>query len=410
MAPLQIQPDDIAGLLKPGVVLVSSTSTESVYFSKTFNEPNPKLPAVTVGGIFLPGLNKHAFDGNPQPRVLTSFMTPELAQSPDRVEFMPLCFGDLIPAIRARRPQAILMMLAPPDENGFCSFGADAHFLGDLWEDAPIRIAHINPNMKSTPGYPGVPFSKLTAYFEAPQDLLSQPTPQLDDKMKALGGHVAGWVDNGSTIQIGIGKVASAALQALRDHKNLRIFSGLIIDDVLDLFDAGALAPGNSVTAGVAIGSERLYSRIGKAPFVFHPVSTTHDLHTLSRQEKLVTINSAISVDLFGQAYSEATHKGPISGPGGATDFARGARAAGGLRIIALPSTAGRDGRISKICLPSEAFGPVSLSRMDIDVVVTEHGSADLRGKTIQTRAKALIDIAAPAHRESLARKWESRI
>jgi acyl-CoA hydrolase len=141
--------------------------------------------------------------------------------------------------------------------------------------------------------------------------------------------------------------------------------------------------------------------------FSFRPVSYTHSMTVLAQIPLLRTINSAIAVDLYGQVYAELTPRGLMSGPGGAGDFARGAKAAGGVRIIALP--AGADGgKISRIVVPGQGPGPVSLGRQDVDVIVTEHGAADLRGLSHAQRAAALIKVAPPSHREALAAGWQA--
>ena len=212
---------------------------------------------------------------------------------------------------------------------------------------------------------------------------------------------------DGATIQTGLGKIPGAALRALRGRRGLKIHSGLIPEAVCDLEDAGALAEGAAVTGGVAIGSQSLYSRVGGAAYCFMPVSHTHAPAVLMRLEKPVAINSALEVDLFGQAYSELGAGGLMSGPGGASDFARGVWAAGGLRIVALAASASK-GRISRIVAPGEALGPVSLGRMDTDIVVTEHGAADLRGLDHHERARGLIAIAPPDRRDRLAEQWRA--
>jgi acyl-CoA hydrolase len=222
-----------------------------------------------------------------------------------------------------------------------------------------------------------------------------------------IGANIAPLIKDGATLQMGLGKIPDAVLSALTDHRNLRIHSGLIGDAVLDLIDAGALGDGSSVTTGVAIGSPALYAAIGSPKFSFRPVSYTHDARVMAGIENFVTINSAIEVDLFGQAFAELGPGGLMSGPGGATDFARGAGIGGGLRIVALPSD-GASGSISRIVGPGEGAGPVSLSRMDVDVVVTEYGAADLRGLGHEARARALIAIAAQPHRSILEDRWRA--
>ena len=168
---------------------------------------------------------------------------------------------------------------------------------------------------------------------------------------------------------------------------------------------SGALAASPAISGGVAIGSQALYAAAGSEAFRFLPASYTHDAKVIAGLERFIAINSAIEVDLFGQAYSELSPKGLMSGPGGASDFARGARLGAGLSVVALASTA-RNGLVSRIVPPDSARGPVALGRNDIDVVITEHGIADLRGKTHDARAAMLIGVAEPAHRAKLNTAW----
>ena len=169
---------------------------------------------------------------------------------------------------------------------------------------------------------------------------------------EAIARNVAGSIGDGATVQAGLGKIPTAALRALCGRRGLRIHSGLVSGAVVDLQEAGALASGVAVTGGVAIGTQRLYDAVGGSAYRFEPVAYTHSQRILSEIANFVSINSAFEVDLFGQAYAEMGPGGLMSGPGGASDFARGAYAAGGLRILALPASAGK-GAISRIVGPN---------------------------------------------------------
>jgi acyl-CoA hydrolase len=244
----------------------------------------------------------------------------------------------------------------------------------------------------------------LSAYIHAEQPLLGQSEEPADDEAQAIADFIAPFTPDGATLQVGLGKIPGAVLRSLTTRKNLRIHSGLVSDAALELKQAGALAPGVAVTGGVAIGSPALYAACSDPAFEFRPVSHTHSARVLAEIRDFISINSAIEVDLFGQAYAECGPRGWMSGPGGASDFARGAKIGGGLRIVALPSTA--KGAASRIVDPRDAFGPVSLGRMDVDIVVTENGLADLRGLDHESRARRLIDIAAEPHRPALIAAW----
>ncbi|MEC7763516.1 MAG: acetyl-CoA hydrolase/transferase C-terminal domain-containing protein [Pseudomonadota bacterium] len=400
MAPDRITADEIAGRLpRQGRVWISGCSTDGPVLKSAWARQS--LPGLTFTGIFVPGLNDLEPVLNTAARLETFFMTPEMAKAPNRIDFLPLCYRDIGQHLRAAPPDAAVVMLAPPDENGLCSFGPVTDFIADIWQDIPTIIAHINPALPATRGTPGIPFDRLTAVVEA-ESPLPQQSPGMDDTARAIATHAADLIPDGATLQAGVGRIPEAILSGLTDKRDLAIHSGLIGDSTLDLLEAGALRPCNPITAGVAIGTDRLYGSVGRDEFTFRPPSHTHAIDILSRIDPLVTINSAIEVDLNGYVHAEATPRGPISGPGGASDFAAGARGPNDLRIIALPSTAGKS-RVSRIVAAGAGTGPVSLGRFDVDVIVTEHGIADLRGKSPAARRAALIAIADPDHRDTLS-------
>jgi acyl-CoA hydrolase len=232
-----------------------------------------------------------------------------------------------------------------------------------------------------------------------------EPAPAL----VKVAERIARFIGDGATLQFGLGDVQTALLRALAGKRHLKIHSGMISDGALGAIDAGVIAdaPG-AITAGVALGSTALYARCASGPrFRFSPVSYTHAQTTLAGIDRLIAVNSAIEVDLFGQANAEYLGSQQISGAGGLVDFLRGAAASpGGAPILALASTA-RGGAVSRI-VPRIAAPSVSVGRADAGIVVTEHGAADLRGLTIDERAAALIEIAHPDFRRSLAEAWAS--
>jgi acyl-CoA hydrolase len=405
LAPRAIRPDQLVEVLPPGgLTWLQACSAESPLIRDGLLAAGDALGAMTFTGIFLPGVNKLDYLLAGAQRVKTFFMTPELARGGERVEFLPLCHRDMIFVLHRARIDAALMSVSPPDVNGICSFGPVMDFLAELWPKIPLRIAHVNPKMPRSFGYPGIPFSELTAIIEGDTELPVSVagTDAASDKIGAL---VAGLVPDGATVQAGLGRIPEAAFASLRHHRDLAIHSGLIGDAAVALLEAGALRAQTPVTTGVAVGTRRLYDAIGDERFRFQPASYTHSTRVLSQIDRFYAINSALEVDLLGQAFSELRPGGFISGPGGGSDFAAGARGGGGLRIVALPATAG-DGAIARIVGPGKTLGPMSLSRFDIDVVVTEFGVADLRGKSYDQRAEALMAVAAPRHQAGLAAAW----
>ena len=405
-SPVRFDPADIAlHLPRGGRVLIAGASGESLLLADAVMAAGEGLAAMTFTGAIVPGTNHHTYLANPQCRVETFFITPALKAASKGVDFLPLCYNDVLDRLRTIQIDAALMMVTPPDADGMCSFGPAVDFMAELWPRIPVRIAHINPLMPRTRGYPGIPFDQITAFVEGDQPFTGAVDVGDDPIANATAIHIAPYVHDGATLQMGIGKVPGAVFRALTGRRNLKVFSGLISDGVVDLEEAGALAPGVSVTAGVAIGSERLYRAIGGAAYEFQPVSVTHNPHLIAAIPDFVSINSALEIDLLGQGYAELGPKGLMSGPGGASDYARAVKIGKGTRIIALAATAAK-GSINRIILPGGSVGPVSLSRMDMDVIVTEFGAADLRGLGYGGKAAALIAIAAPHHREALEQGW----
>jgi acyl-CoA hydrolase len=403
--PQKVYADEAIALLPHGArVLVQGAAGESsVLAAAAEAAAAAQRPDLRFEGVFLPGVNTNTYGAAKGCAVTTFFLTPELKAAGGGVEFLPIGYNDIALRLRASPPDAALFMASPPDAAGACSFGVAVDFLAELWPSVPIRIAHLNPDMPRTRGTPGIPFDSLTAFIEARTPLITLADAADDATRKAIGARVAVLVPDGAAVQAGIGNIPGACMRALAGKKGLRIHSGFVSDWAVDLLASGAVAA--PVTTGLAIGSARLYAAASSEMFDFRPVSHTHAPDVLRGLEALVTINAALEVDLLGQVYSEFGPTGFASGPGGALDFARGAKLGGGLRIIALPSEARG---ASRIVGPGAGRGPVSLSRFDVDVVVTEHGATDLRGCSHDARAERLVAIAAPRHRGALAASWRA--
>ena len=213
---------------------------------------------MTFTGIFVPGLNRAIYLTGERTRARTFFMTPELRAAGDRVEFLPLCYGDILRHLQTARVDAALFKVAPPDADGWCSFGPVVDFLAELWPRIPVRIAQIDDRLPRTRGHGGIPYDELTAVLEKPEGAVSIAGESDDAVSATIARHVANCKSpDGATVQTGLGRIPGAVLRALCDHRGLRVHSGLIGDGVLVLRDAGALAADTPITAGVAIGSAR---------------------------------------------------------------------------------------------------------------------------------------------------------
>ncbi|MGV8959816.1 MAG: acetyl-CoA hydrolase/transferase family protein [Stenotrophomonas sp.] len=379
----------------------------SLLFESWLKAAPERAAGLRFTGVHIPTVNTFDFAGlHPQTRQRTIFLSGDLRNSwlDGRVDYLPLTYSATWRWLRdVAHFDTVLVQVAPPDADGNCSLGVACDFTPAVWPRATRILAHVNPRMPRTGG-PGIPWARITAAVECDMPLLDIPDPPGDRAMDAVAEQVATLVEDGATLQLGLGRLQSAVLRAVRERRNLRIHSGMVSDGLLGLFESGALsAAPDAVVAGVALGTEALYSAVA-GRVRFREVGHTHDHGVLGSIPKLTAINSALSVDLLGQVNGEFLSGRQLSGVGGLPDFLQGARqSAGGRGIIALPaSTPKGESRIVPM-LPS---GPVSLARVDADCIVSEHGVADLRHLDVHARAHALIAIAAPEHREALASSW----
>jgi 4-hydroxybutyrate CoA-transferase len=306
---------------------------------------------------------------------------------------------------------ATLVQVSPPDEHGFCSFGVSVDIIKPAAESSRFVVAEVNAQMPRTLGDAFIHVSKLTHVVETDRPIIEMPRHPFTDVHQRIGTHVAELIDDGSTLQLGIGAIPDAVLSQLKDKRHLGIHTEMFSDGVMELFEGGVITnerktlhPGKIVSSFL-MGSRRLYDFIDNNPVVeMHPSNYTNDPFIIAQNDQMVAINSAISIDLTGQVNSDSIGLQLYSGIGGQVDFVRGAsRSKGGKAVIALPATA-KSGTMSRI-VPTLAEGAgVVTSRGDVHYVATEFGVVNLHGKCIRERAKALINIAHPQFREELER------
>lgn len=303
----------------------------------------------------------------------------------------------------------VFIQVAPPDEAGQFSLGLVSDYIRAAVRRARVVIAEMNSHVPQVPCAEPLTAAEIDFIVESDRPLIEVPPAAVSDLDRAIAGFAQAYIPERATLQVGIGAVPEAVMSGLRDRRDLGIHSGMLGDSVVDLVECGAISnvhkgidPGISVT-GALIGTRRLYDFCHRNGSVrMHPLSYTHNLGVLSRLSRFVSLNSAVEVDLTGQVNAESAGGQYIGAVGGQVDYVRAATASpGGRSMIALPSTA-QNGAVSRIV--SQLSGPVTTARSDVDVIVTEFGAADLRGKTLSQRTKALIAIAHPAHRESLER------
>jgi acyl-CoA hydrolase len=296
---------------------------------------------------------------------------------------------------------------SPRDADGNHSIGLISDYMQTAIDKARLVIAEVNDQVPFTYGDTLVAAGRIDVAVHVSRTPVEVTPAPIGETDMAIAKIVAGYVEDGSVIQTGIGAVPDAILRLVSDRKDLGVHSGMIGDGLVDLVEAGvvtnALKPidkGVSVT-GALIGTRRLYQFADRNPKIAMRNSAyTHDAATLAQLAKLVTVNSAVEVDLSGQVNAEQSGNSYLGGTGGQVDYVRaGMRSRGGHAIIALPATA-KGGTISRIT--SALAGPVTTARSDVDVIVTEYGAAELKGQTLPERARRLIAIAHPDFREEL--------
>ena len=307
-----------------------------------------------------------------------------------------------------------LIQVSPPDKNGHCSYGVEVGVTKTAAESAKIVIAEVNPHMPRTLGDSFIHVSKLDYVVEVDYPLPEVQMAVSSPEQEAIANHVAALIPDGATLQMGIGGIPDAVLKKLHSHRHLGVHTELFSDGVVELVEAGVITnerksfhPGK-IIAGFVLGTQRLYDFIDDNPIVeLHPTEYVNDPFNIAKNDRMVSINSAIQVDLTGQVCADSIGTKFFSGVGGQVDFVRGAsRSLGGMPIIAFPSTA-KNGQISRIVPTLDVGAGVITSRNDVHFIATEFGVADLYGRTIRERAYALIDIAHPDFREELAEQAE---
>lgn len=353
---------------------------------------------------------------HPEFRVVNLFVGENLRArlDYDRIDYLP-CFLSEIPGLfrsGTRRPDVALIQVSPPDAQGYCSLGTSVDVAKAAVESASLVLAQVNPRMPRTHGDALIPFSGIHAYWEH-EVALPSPAPRAAGEVeKAIAAHVASLIEDGATLQIGVGAVPDAVLAALSGHRHLGVHTETFSDGVLPLVENGAIDNsrkachrGKLVTSFVS-GSERLYRFVHDNPGVtFLESDYVNEPSVIARNPKAVALNSAVEIDLTGQVAADSIGHRIISGVGGQMDFMRGARLSpGGKAIIALPSCT-KKGE-SRIVASLQIGAGVVTTRAHVQFVATEYGVADLFGKTLSERAAALIRIAPPSHRDSLTHAW----
>lgn len=329
------------------------------------------------------------------------------------------CFFNEVPSLfknEILKVNVAIVQLSKPDENGMMSFGLSNDYTKTAAEVADIVIAEVNPNMPRVMGENFIHIDKVDYIVEVDYPLFEIKPPVISDIEKAIGENCASLIEDGSTLQLGIGAIPDAVLLFLKDKKDLGIHTEMFSDGVLELVEAGVInnskktLHNGKMISTFLMGTKRLYDFVDNNPDVeLYPVDYVNHPAVIMQNENLVSINSCLQVDLMGQVSSESIGLTQFSGVGGQVDYVRGASMAkGGKSIIAMPSTASK-GKISRIVPFIDKGSAITTSRNDVNYIVTEYGVANLKGKTLRERAKALINISHPDFREELNKEYALR-
>jgi acyl-CoA hydrolase/GNAT superfamily N-acetyltransferase len=333
-------------------------------------------------------------------------------------DYTPIFLSDIPRLFRERRMHLdyALVQVSPPDAHGFCSFGISVDVVKAAVQNADVVVAEVNPNMPRTLGDSFVHVSQINFFVESELPLIEFPPKQPSTEATQIGEHIARLIEDGSTLQTGIGEIPSAIMSALSGKRDLGMHTEMFTEAVIPLIESGVLncarkssMPGKIVTS-FCFGTRHLYDYVHDNPrFAFMPTEFTNDPFEIARNDRMVAVSSALEVDLTGQVCADSVGDVFYSGFGGQVDFMRGAaRSQGGKPIIALLATA-KGGAVSRIVPMLRPGAGVVTTRADVHYVVTEYGVAELHGRSVRERALALINIAHPKFRDELMRAARDR-
>lgn len=334
-----------------------------------------------------------------------------------RADFTPCFFYQVPQLFEDTLPLDVaLVMTTPPDANGYINLGVSCDYTKKAVASADLVIAQVNQEMPWVYGDNTIHVSEISCFVPHDEPLKELNPAPLGEIEKAIGRNCASLIQDGDTLQLGIGAIPDAVLLSLKDKQNLGIHSEMISDGVVELAEAGVITnQAKNLHMGKTIvtflmGTKRLYDYVNRNPDVeIYPVDYVNHPMVIAKNDHIVCINSCVQVDLMGQVCSESVGYKQISGVGGQVDFVRGASMAKhGISIMAMPSTTA-NGKISKIVPLLDEGAAVTTSRCDVDYIITEYGVAQLHGKTLKERAISLIEIAHPNFRENLKNTFQQR-
>lgn len=418
---IKMTADDAVKLIKNGDTVVlghAMAEPQELVESLSRNYQNYKDVEIVQMVPFTGELAKEKYEGHFIYNSLFAGGSTRKAVQNGFAEFTPVFFHEVPKLFREKLidVNVALIMVTPPDEHGYCSFGVSIDYTRPAAQEADIVIAQVNKYMPRTLGNSMIHINEIDAIVEAHHKLPELQPPTIGDIEKKIGEYCASLIKDEAVLQLGIGAIPDAVLTFLGDKKNLALHTEMFSDGVIDLIENGVInnskksyMPNLSVSTFL-MGTQRLYDFVDNNPSIYMAsVDFVNNPAVIAKNRRITSLNSAIQVDITGQVVAGTMGHKIFSGVGGQLDFVRGAAMASeGVSIIAFPSTAAK-GKISKIVPDITPGSMVTTTNHDVDYIVTEFGIAKMRGKTLKKRAEALISIAHPEFREELISAYEER-
>lgn len=322
----------------------------------------------------------------------------------------PMVLRDIV------KPRVAVMSVTPPDDEGYVSLGTNCDYIETTISHCEVVIGQVNKNVPYTYGKTRKHFSEFTCFAEYDEELPEVPSLPITEVERQIGKNCASLINDGDTIQLGIGGIPNAICEELKHKKDLGLHSEMVGDGVVDLIESGVINNSKKTinkgktVLGFAFGTKKLFDFLNNnKDVVMTPMDYVNNPFVIAQHDNMVSVNSCIEIDLMGQVVSDTIGLNQFSGVGGQVDFVRGATMSkGGRSIMAMPSSA-KKGTVSKIVPKITDYSTVTTTRNDVNFVVTEYGIAQLKGKTLKERARSLISIAHPDFREELCEEFERR-
>ena len=392
-------------------VFIAGSTGEPIALLDALADDPGRSAGLDIVTSSVPGINRFDWARLDSSAVITGlFMQPSLhaLAAEGRYRHLPVSYSGFVQCLERDHFDIVAVHIAPAGVDGFHSLGPAVEFMPKVLKRASAVIGIVNPHIPALPGAPTIAPDRFTAIVEASAPIATYDVGDGEGISQTIADLIAPYVTDGMTLQAGLGKIPTTLIHHLSDRRRLKLHSGMLGDWVRRLVEADALDMDHIHRACAFVGSRALYDWALDYPqLAVRGCDETHDPATLAGIRDFIAINSAVEVDLFGQCALEHVGGRAISGAGGAPDFARAGRlAADGLSIVALPSTGAR-GSASRIVARLSPPGVVTLPRSDIDLIVTEHGVADLRGLDVDARARQIISIADPSFQDQLLAEWQ---